>query len=141
MRSVTFKGLSLGRDDSDALQANWTWALSVGNYSTGGSQAQIVEAYSLRIPLEVELSGPNVHHNICMVALPSLANFGTKDPGDCSTILKAESITELLASVAASNFGTKRSPCGSFASSKIYNILDYESDDSLASSATANFLT
>ncbi|KKZ63061.1 hypothetical protein EMCG_02562 [[Emmonsia] crescens] len=123
--SITFKGFNLGNTTSNATPANWTWDLSVGNYSSGGDKVQIYEVYSLRIPLEVELSGPNVYHNVCAIALPAKEGAGMNDPGDCSTIFKAEDISEVLAVGATSSFSQNRSPCARLTQS-VYEALGYE---------------
>ncbi|OJD28501.1 hypothetical protein ACJ73_00100 [Blastomyces percursus] len=125
--SVTFEGLSLGNTTSNAAPGNWTWDLSVGNYSSDGNRAQIYEIYSLRIPLEMEMNGLNVSRNICAIVLPAREGAGTNDPGDCSTIFDSSNIKQVT-SASALGSASSRSPCGRLMQ-QISDTLGYESSN------------
>ncbi|PGH11107.1 hypothetical protein AJ79_05052 [Helicocarpus griseus UAMH5409] len=106
--SFPFEGLRL--DNSSDPVPQWSWELTVGNYSSGDGKAQIYEAYALKIPMEVEIKGLNVYHNVCIALLPTIEDGGKDDPGDCSTLFDEENIKGMLgggAEVIAS-----RNPCG-----------------------------
>ncbi|KLJ06543.1 hypothetical protein EMPG_10061 [Blastomyces silverae] len=125
--SVTFEGLDLGNITSNAPPANWIWELSVGNYSSGGNSTQIHEVYSLRIPLEMEMNGPNVSRNVCAIVLPAKEGAGTNDPGDCSTIFDSSDIMQVTGAGVSGSFPSGGSPCAGMML-QIYGTLGYESN-------------
>ncbi|PGH02383.1 hypothetical protein GX51_04691 [Blastomyces parvus] len=126
--STTFKGFTLGNATSNAPPANWTWELNVGNYSTGGHSTQLYEVYSLRIPPEVELSGPNVNRNVCMILLPYREGVGANDPGDCSTIFGSDDIQMAISAGMSNPWAPGRSPCA-WNMQQIYSTLIYRTVD------------
>ncbi|KAK2798140.1 hypothetical protein FQN50_008951 [Emmonsiellopsis sp. PD_5] len=115
--------------------ANWTWDLDVIDADLGNGKSRLFEKYSLGIPKDLVIDGPNVPYNICFALLPALPDH-KDDPGDCSTLFDEEKIDAVTQ---RGGLGSLRdikgmSPCGALGGT-VFEVLDYEGEDASIFSA------
>ncbi|KAK2782501.1 hypothetical protein FQN53_009740 [Emmonsiellopsis sp. PD_33] len=131
--TFSFKGF----DDKNpsAPPANWTWDLDVIDADVGNGKSRLFERYSLGVPENVVIDGPDVPYNICFALLPIVADH-KDDPGDCSTLFDEENIESVMTMGVGSLLNLKgRSPCIAFMG-RVFDTLDYEGDGALFASGT-----